>query len=613
MKIRLLSSATGLALVGSILIAPSAAAMPDCDIQNVQCWKDYYGVVTPDYGYNTPEPTPTPTPTATPSPEEKTEDNETITEDNETVTELLDEDYFMAEDVIVQLNDGEIITGEVTPDEKQDLLSHPEVAVVEEDAIVTINEVASWGLDRINQPDLPLDDYYDGGTDGTGVRVYVIDTGVNYRLSQFDNIESYGFDAIDGDTWGDGRFIIVDGDPFDGHGHGTHVAGTVAGKDYGVAPGATIVPVRVLNNSGSGSTRGVIEGVKWAIEDAAGRPAVINMSLGGSYSALLNEAVNDAVEAGITTVVAAGNSYSNAQYYSPASEPTAITVASSTESDAKSSFSNYGALVDIFAPGSNIKSLDQNGSERTWSGTSMAAPHVAGAAAAYLAENPGSSPATIRSGLLNSSVSKINYSGTTSALLQWNVAENPNPEPEPEPTPTPTPTPAPAPPAAPAPPPSGGGGGGGGGAPAPAPAPPAPAPPAPAPEPIAEVPPVVVPPTTENPITIQAPTNVLDNKTVTEEKPVAAKKRGKSVDIAALVVDERKYSSVRVYKWNKKKKTWKVVRIKITGVDGDEVYNFSIPSKKNGKYRVVAYDIGNNSGDVLQQFKITKKKRVVMK
>jgi len=158
MKIRLLSSATGLALVGSILIAPSAAAMPDCDIQDVACWKDYYGVETPDYGYN--KPTPTPTPTATPSPEEKTEDNETITEDNETitepvveednetVTELLDEDYFMAEDVIVQLNDGEIITGEVTPDEKQDLLSHPEVAVVEEDSIVRINEVASWGLDR---------------------------------------------------------------------------------------------------------------------------------------------------------------------------------------------------------------------------------------------------------------------------------------------------------------------------------------------------------------------------------------------------------------------------------------------------------------------------------
>jgi len=106
---------------------------------------------------------------------------------------------------------------------------------------------------------------------------------------------------------------------------------------------------------------------------------------------------------------------------------------------------------------------------------------------------------------------------------------------------------------------------------------------------------------------------VLGNETVTEEEPVAAKKRGKSVDIAALVPDTRKYSSVRVYKWKSKKKTWESIRIKVTGLDGDEVYNFSIPSKKNGKYRVVAYDIGNRSGDVLQEFKITKKKRVVMK
>ena len=256
------------------------------------------------------------TPNPTPPVREVVKDNETITEevikqDNEMVTEtaeeLLDEEYFGGETVIIQKTDGEIIVGSVTPQEKADLADLPDVSVIESDSTVSINY--SWGTDRINQPERPLDNYYDGGTDGAGVRVYVIDTGIDYNnTSQFSSIERTGFDAIGGDTWSSGRFIITDGNPMDCHGHGSHVAGTVASKDYGVAPGATIVGVRVLSCSGSGSNSDVINGIFWAIEDAAGRPAVINMSLGGGKSSLLNAAVQDAVDAGIVVVVAAGNS-----------------------------------------------------------------------------------------------------------------------------------------------------------------------------------------------------------------------------------------------------------------------------------------------------------------
>ena len=223
MKIRLLSSATGLALVGSVLIAPSAAAMPDCDIQDVACWKDYYGVETPDYGYN--KPTPTPTPTATPSPEEKTEDNETITEDNELVTdnetvtkdneivtdvvidtieeaeEVLEDDLF-GQEVVIELSNGDRLSGEVTAEEKFALQDSG--AIVEPDAQVSINY--SWGQDRINQPSLPLDNYYDNTGIGAGVEVYIVDTGVNWMHPNFNNISPTGFDYIGGDGWRDGSW-----------------------------------------------------------------------------------------------------------------------------------------------------------------------------------------------------------------------------------------------------------------------------------------------------------------------------------------------------------------------------------------------------------------------
>ena len=585
------------AMVASVIVAPTAQAYMCLDLTTYRYVEVADSTACRAYnkrGEFADSSTPAPVPAA---PVE--EDNETITEDNELVTaeELLDEDYFGSNDVIVELTNGELITGEVTPAEKAQLESLPEVALVEDSAPVSI-QADSWGLDRINQPDLPLDDYYDGGTDGQGVRVYVIDTGVNYNLSEFANVESTGFDSIDGDTWMDGSFRIIDGNPMDCHGHGTHVAGTVAGTNYGVAPGATIVPVRVLGCSGSGSTRGVVEGIKWSIEDAAGRPAVINMSLGGSYSSTINSAVQDAYEAGITVVVAAGNSNSYASSYSPASAANAITVASSTSADNKSSFSNYGGLVDIWAPGSSITSAWYDGSTRTISGTSMASPHVAGAAAAYLAENPGSSPASIDAALKSSSVSKISHSETTSRLLQWNVGTNPDPEPTPEPTPTPTPTPtpepdpapAPAPPAAPAPaPPSGGGGGGG-----------APAP-APAPEPILEVPPIWVPPTPENPITIQSQP---DNETVTEQpRSNPIKKVGKKT-VVTLEFDSSDYTSIRTYKWLPKKKRWKEVRYTATFDDG-----IQMSFKKKGKYRVVGVNVLTDTRDVLVTFKVNKKKK----
>jgi len=592
MKVVLLTAA---AMVAGVFVAPTAQAYMCLDLTTYKYVEVADSIECRSYNNRGEFSTPAPVPAA---PEE---DNEMVTEpvteeDNEMVTaeELLDEDYFGSNEVIVELTNGDLVTGEVTPAERAQLEALPEVALVEDSAPVYI-QADSWGLDRINQSDLPLDDYYDGGTDGSGVRVYVIDTGVDYSLSEFANVEQTGFDAIDGDTWGDGRFLIRDGNPMDCHGHGTHVAGTVAGTNYGVAPGATIVPVRVLSCSGSGSTRGVIEGIKWSIEDAAGRPAVINMSLGGSYSATMNSAVQDAVDAGITVVVAAGNSNSYASSYSPASASNAITVASSTSTDRKSSFSNYGPLVDIWAPGSSITSVWYNGGTRTISGTSMASPHVAGAAAAYLSENPGSSPAAIDSALKSMSVSKISDSETTSRLLQWNVGTDPNPEPEPTPTPTPTPTPepdpvpAPAPPAAPAPAPAPPSGGGGGSAPAPA----------PAPDPILEVPPVWVPPTPENPVTIQSQP---DNETVPTQ-PRTIEKVGKKT-VVTLQFDADDYTSVRTYKWNAKKKKWERVRYIVRFDDGVQM-----SFKKKGKYKVMGVNLSDNTREALLTFKVKKVKK----
>lgn len=270
----------------------------------------------------------------------------------------------------------------------------PRVVRLESNKVVAASDVPpSWGLDRVDQRNLPLDSSFGGpSTWGQGVDVYVVDTGINRSHSEFVGRIQPGFDVMNPGGTAD-----------DCNGHGTHVSGTVAGSTYGVAPAARIVPVRVLDCLGNGTTAGVISGIDWIIEHhQSGAPAVLNMSLGGAQSASLNEAVERAVADGITVVVAAGNENVDACRRSPASAPSAITVGSTTSTDQRSSFSNFGACLDLFAPGSAITSAWVGGSSasNTISGTSMASPHVAGAAAAFLGVWPAANPATVINGLL---------------------------------------------------------------------------------------------------------------------------------------------------------------------------------------------------------------------
>jgi len=253
----------------------------------------------------------------------------------------------------------------------------------------------SWGLDRTDQRALPLDGRLSRMGSGADVTVYVVDTGVYAGHSDLAARVAAGFSSIN-----DGR------GSHDCNGHGTHVAGTVAGTQYGFANLATVVPVRVLDCSGSGSTSTVVSGINWAISHhQAGTPAVLNMSLGGGFDAVMNDAVARAVDDGITVVVAAGNSNANSCGYSPASAPSALTVGSTTSSDARSSFSNWGGCVDIFAPGSSITSLGISSSTATatYSGTSMASPHVAGVAAQVLGNNRSLTPAQVANHVLSMS------------------------------------------------------------------------------------------------------------------------------------------------------------------------------------------------------------------
>ncbi|BCV53953.1 S8 family peptidase [Shewanella algae] len=273
----------------------------------------------------------------------------------------------------------------------QSLLKDPNIKYVEQDQRVSIEPMveaagdqggATWGLDRIDQRDLPLNSNYHYDYDGSGVTAFVIDTGVRNTHNEFGGRASSGYDFIDNDN-----------DSSDCNGHGTHVAGTIGGSTYGVAKNVNIVGVRVLNCSGSGTNSGVISGINWVKNNAQG-PSVANMSLGGGASQALDDAVNAAVAAGISFVVAAGNDNSNACNYSPARATNAVTVGSTTSTDSRSSFSNYGTCLDIYAPGSSITSAwyNSNSATNTISGTSMASPHVAGVAALYLAENPALSP-----------------------------------------------------------------------------------------------------------------------------------------------------------------------------------------------------------------------------
>jgi subtilisin family serine protease len=293
------------------------------------------------------------------------------------------------------------------------LAADPRVDYVEQDSVVyaiatepdATQTGATWGIDRIDQRDLPLSGTYNyNDTAGNGVRAYIIDTGIRTAHSNFGGRASAVFDAFGGNGQ-------------DCNGHGTHVAGTVGSATWGVAKRAFLRAVRVLDCNGSGSNSGVIAGVNWVRQNHI-KPAVANMSLGGGASSALDTAVNNAIGAGVTFAVAAGNSSgANACNFSPARAAAAITVGSTTRTDARSSFSNIGTCVDIFAPGSSITSTwsTSNSATNTISGTSMASPHVAGAAALYLSLHAGSSPTTIRNALVNgASVNKISNVGAGS-------------------------------------------------------------------------------------------------------------------------------------------------------------------------------------------------------
>jgi subtilisin family serine protease len=290
---------------------------------------------------------------------------------------------------------------------------------VEQNTYVHVAEiqtpVSSWGLDRLDQRTLPLDDSYTYTTTASNVNAYIIDTGIRLSHQTFGGRAQTGFDAVDPGGTAD-----------DCHGHGTHVAGTVGGAEYGVAKGVNLYAVRVLDCRGSGMTDQVLAGIDWVTRNAVA-PAVANMSLGGSASGALDQAVRDSIASGVTYAVAAGNgdilgNPKDACTVSPARVAEAITVSATDSDDTKAPWANVGACVKIFAPGVLITSAS-NASDTetaTWSGTSMATPHVTGAAALYLANNPGATPADVQAALLaNATFDAVVNPGTDSpnALL----------------------------------------------------------------------------------------------------------------------------------------------------------------------------------------------------
>ncbi|MEU1016299.1 S8 family peptidase [Streptomyces sp. NPDC005900] len=270
----------------------------------------------------------------------------------------------------------------------------------------------SWGLDRIDQTDTAADDKYTyPDAAGEGATAYVIDTGVRVSHKDFGGRATSGFDAVDNDDNAD-----------DGNGHGTHVAGTIAGQSHGVAKKAKIVAVRVLDDQGSGTTEQVVAGIDWVTKNHQG-PSVANMSLGGGADEALDAAVRKAIASGVTFAVAAGNESTDASQGSPSRVREAITVASSTKDDKQSDFSNFGPAVDLYAPGSDITSAWNTGDDatNTISGTSMATPHVVGAAAVYLAAHPDAKPADVAKALTDGATpDKISNpsEGTPNKLLK---------------------------------------------------------------------------------------------------------------------------------------------------------------------------------------------------
>ncbi|XXG93763.1 Cuticle-degrading protease [Hypoxylon texense] len=308
----------------------------------------------------------------------------------------------------------------LTAEDLEKLQGHPDVEFIEQDAIMSINAFttqsgATWGISRLSHKSGSSGYVYDSSA-GSGTCAYVIDTGIYTAHAEFEGRATFLANYADNSN-------------SDGNGHGTHVAGTIGSKTYGVAKKTSLYAVKVLDSSGSGTTSGVIAGMNFVTSDVKTRScpagAVANMSLGGGTSSSINSAAKAMINAGVFLAVAAGNDNQNAANSSPASEPTVCTVGASTSADARASYSNYGAVVDIFAPGTNILSTwNSAGSTNTISGTSMATPHIVGLGAYLLALNGKQAPQAlcsyiassansgVLSGIPSGTVNKLAYNGS---------------------------------------------------------------------------------------------------------------------------------------------------------------------------------------------------------
>lgn len=292
------------------------------------------------------------------------------------------------------------------------LLKHDLIESIEEDQVRHLYDCQSqtndvdWGLTRTNYQNFTAsrtgyEYHYTTGATGKGVDAYVIDTGIYCENNDFVNKKvgscTFGFSAVTN--------IFGQVDETDGNGHGTHVSGTIAGQTYGVAKEADLIAVKVMSDKGSGSSSNILAGIDWVVGNAkkTGKPSVANLSIGGGFSQTENDAIKSATESGVVMVVAAGNEDSDACDTSPASEPSAVTVAASDDKNARASYSNWGSCVDVFGPGTDITStwIDSPDATNTISGTSMASPHVCGVAAKIRSANPSMTVAEVASKIVN--------------------------------------------------------------------------------------------------------------------------------------------------------------------------------------------------------------------